>query len=194
MAGGQSRRLGRNKAVEPFEGQPLMLRVAGRLSTLCDELVVVLADASKAGEMPIPAGARVAQDEYPNKGSLGGIYTGLHHAANPWAIVVACDMPFLNTGLLAHLLSLREGSDAVVPVVEGRPEPTHAVYGKACLPAIRGRIERDSLKIAGFFEDVRVAYLPEQEVRRFDPELLSFFNVNNQEDLDRALGLAKEGR
>ena len=194
MAGGQSRRLGRNKAVQPFEWQPLMLRVAGRLSTLCDELVVVLADASKAGEMPIPAGARVAQDEYPNKGSLGGIYTGLHHAANPWAIVVACDMPFLNTGLLAHLLSLREGSDAVVPVVEGRPEPTHAVYGKACLPAIRGRIERDSLKIAGFFEDVRVAYLPEQEVRRFDPELLSFFNVNNQEDLDRALGLAKEGR
>ena len=194
LAGGQSRRLGRNKALEPFHGQPLMARVAARLAQLCGELVVVVADLGKAAGLPVPPSAGVTADLYPGKGSLGGIYSGLHAAANPWAVVVACDMPFLNVALLRHMLSLREGHDAVVPVVEGYPEPAHAAYSRACLEPIRRRLERDQLKIAGFFDEVRVRYLPEDEVRRLDPDLLSFFNVNTQEDLDRALALAREGR
>ena len=194
LAGGQSRRLGRNKAVEPFDGQPLMSRVADRLAQVCGELLFVVAEESKASELPIPAGARVTADLYPGKGSLGGIYSGLHAASNPWAIVVACDMPFLNLDLLRHMLSQRHTCDAVVPMVEGRPEPTHAAYSRGCLPAIQKRLERDELKIAGFFDEVRVTYIPEEEVRRLDPDLLTFFNVNTPEDLERALALAREGR
>ncbi|MEE9284202.1 MAG: molybdenum cofactor guanylyltransferase [Dehalococcoidia bacterium] len=194
LAGGRSRRLGRDKRLEPFDGQPLLARVMARLGRVCDELVAVVADASDDRGLPMAPGARVTADLYPGKGSLGGIYSGLAAASNTWALVVACDMPFLNIPLIEHMLSLRAGHDVVVPVVDGRPEPTHAVYSKVCEPAIRHRLERDELKIIGFFDDVRVRYVPEEEVRRFDPDLLTFFNINTQADLERALALAREGR
>ena len=111
-----------------------------------------------------------------------------------WGVVVACDMPFLNIALLKHMLSLRERFDAVVPVLDGRPEPTHALYSKACLPHIERRLQAGDLKIARFFDDVSVRYVSQEEVDAHDPDHLSFFNVNTQSDLDRALALAAQGR
>ena len=194
LAGGASRRLGRDKRLEPFNGEPLLSRVMARLGSVCEELVAVVADASVESGLPVAAGTRIVEDRYPGKGSLGGIYTGLSAASNPWIFVVACDMPFLDTKLIEHMLSLREGHDVVVPVVAGRPEPTHAAYAQACLAPIRDRLERDELKIVGFFDDVRVRRIPEDEVRRYDPDLLTFFNINTQGDLDQALALARAGR
>jgi molybdopterin-guanine dinucleotide biosynthesis protein A len=190
LAGGQSRRLGRDKAVEPFWGQPLIRRVIDRVAPVTQEIVVVVADAARGQSLPLESRHRVAVDRYPGGGSLGGIFSGLAAARHPWALVVSCDMPFLNPSLLRHMLSLRQDADAVVPVVDGRPEPTHALYFKACLPHIEARIQAGELKISGFFDQVRVRYLAEDEVRRFDPEGLSFFNVNTPEDLARALALA----
>ncbi len=192
LAGGQSRRLGRDKALEPFAGAPLITRVLTRLGEIAERLLVVVADESRAAELPLSEDVRVATDRYPGKGSLGGIYSGLDAASTPWTVVVACDMPFLNVRLLEHMLSQREGHDVVVPVIDGRPEPTHAAYSRACLPAIQRRLERDELKIIGFFEEVRVAYVPEDEVRALDPDLRSFLNVNTQSDLEQALALARE--
>ena len=131
---------------------------------------------------------------FPNKGSLGGIFTGLTAARGEWGIVVSCDMPFLSVELLRHLLTLREGFDAVVPVLNGYPEPTHAVYSKVCLDPIERKLLADDLKIDRFFGDVRVKLVTEEEINRFDPEHRSFFNVNTQQDLDRALAMAAEGR
>ena len=88
--------------------------------------------------------------------------------------------------------TLREGYDVVVPVLDGRPEPTHALYVKACLEPMQRRLEQDMLKITGFFPDVRVREVPEDELRRYDPNLLSFFNINTQEDVDRAEALAAQ--
>ncbi len=192
LAGGKSRRLGRNKLVEPFEGAPLIARVIERLRPVCSEIVVVGAEPGAAADLPIPDEARTAFDLYPDKGSLGGIYSGLAKATNGWSLVVAGDMPFLNTGLIEYMAGLTDGCDAVVPRVEGRPEPTHALYAKECLTPIHDRLERDELKIARFFDDVRVRFIEESDVRRFDPDLLSFFNVNTQDDLDRAAALAAE--
>ncbi len=189
LAGGLSRRLGRDKAVEPVGGQPMISRVMARLSEVSDETVVVVNEAGRAAALPIPESARVVVDAYPGKGSLGGIFTGLS-AADGWAFVVSCDMPFLNTGLMAYMSSLRDGCDVVAPVVGGRPEPTHALYSKACLPHVRQRLEADELKITGFFEEVRVRRVSEEELDRFDPQRLSLFNVNTQDDLDRARRLA----
>jgi molybdopterin-guanine dinucleotide biosynthesis protein A len=193
LAGGQSRRLGRDKAVEPFGGEPLIRRVIGRVERAVrpSGVVVVVADAERGEALPLGDEHRTAVDVFPDCGSLGGIYTGLDAAASDWSLVVACDMPFLAAPLLAHLVGLRGGWDAVVPVVEGRPEPTHAVYSRRCLPAIEARLRAQELKISGFFEDVAVRYVPEDEVRRFDPDLLSFFNVNRPEDLARALEMAQ---
>lgn len=193
LAGGLSRRLGRDKAVEPIEGQPLVGRVMDALSGIADELVVVVNTPQRGRELPLRDSAVVAVDIYPNAGSLGGIFTGLSSASNQWGIVVACDMPFLNLDLLSYLLSFRESHDAVVPVLDGRPEPTHAAYSKVCLSAIEARLEANDLKIARFFDDVRVKYVSQRRVEEIDPRRRSFFNVNTEEDLARARLLAREG-
>lgn len=193
LAGGLSRRLGRDKAVEPIEGQPLVGRVMDALSGIADELVVVVNTPQRGRELPLRDSAVVAVDIYPNAGSLGGIFTGLSSASNQWGIVVACDMPFLNLDLLSYLLSFRESHDAVVPVLDSRPEPTHAAYSKVCLSAIEARLEANDLKIARFFDDVRVKYVSQRRVEEIDPDRRSFFNVNTEGDLARARLLAGEG-
>jgi len=165
-----------------------------RLDTLTDETVVVVNTEARGEELPLPKDAKAAVDMYPDSGSLGGIFTGLAAATNDWGVVVACDMPFLNAALIKHMITLREGYDAIVPVIDGYPEPTHALYSKACLPHIERRLKARQLKIAGFFDDVRVRYVGADEIDRFDSERLSFFNVNTPEDLSRALTLADEGR
>ena len=193
LAGGQSRRLGRDKAVEPFHGEPLIRRVIRRAvaAVAAGEVVVVVASPERAAALPLEPAHRAAVDVFPGGGSLGGIYTGLEASATEWALVAACDMPFLSAPLLEYMAGLREGYDAVVPVVEGRPEPTHALYARRCRPAIEHKLRAGELKISGFFDEVAVRYVAEDEVRRFDPELLSFFNINRPEDLTRALELAR---
>ena len=194
LAGGRSRRLGRNKALESIGGQPLVRRVIDRVSQVCDEVVVVVADRDQGAALPLEEHHRVTIDRYPNGGSLGGIFSGLSAASQEWGLAVACDMPFLNLDLLRRMLSCREGVDAVVPVLEGRPEPTHAIYSKTCLPFMEQRLRDGDLKISKFFDEVRVAYVPEEEISSLDPDYLSFFNVNTAEDLDRALALVAQGR
>ena len=193
LAGGRSRRLGRDKAVETIAGQALIARVLDSLSHVAQELVVVVNDHERARELPLPGSVVTAVDIYPDTGSLGGIFTGLTASSNRWGIVVACDMPFLNLDLLEHLLAFREGHDLVVPVIDHRPEPTHAAYSKVCLPAIETRLRANDLKIAKFFDDVRAKYVSQRRVEEIDPGGLSFFNVNTEEDLTRARMLAEEG-
>lgn len=190
LAGGRSRRLGRDKAVEPFGSQPLIGRVIELVQSLTDEIVVSVADSARAAALPLEEAHQIAVDIYPEGGSLGGIYAGLNAASSEWGLVVACDMPFLNRQLFEYMLTQRAGYDAVVPVPGDFPEPTHALYSRVCLPHIEARLKANNLKISGFFDDVRVRYINEDEVRGFDPELHSFFNVNSPEDLDRARALA----
>ncbi len=194
LAGGQSRRLGRDKAVELLSGQPMIRRVLERVAGLTSENIVVVADRTRGDALPLLDNTRVVLDVYPGMGSLGGIFSGLAAAENGWVMVTACDMPFLNPDLLGYLLTLREGADVVAPVVEGRPEPTHALYSRECMPFIEERLRAEELKITGFYGGVRVRYVEEGEIRRFDPELLSFFNVNSPQDLERARKLAAKGR
>lgn len=194
LAGGLSRRLGRDKALEPFGGEPLISRVIRRLATLTDETIVVVNSKARATELPLPTGAKTAVDIYPDSGSLGGIFTGITAASNEWGFVVACDMPFLNTALIKHILSLRHNHDAVVPMLQGYPEPTHSAYSKKCLPHIQRRLETGQLRIARFFDEVRVRYVQDDEIDALDSDRLSFFNVNTPDDLARALSLVKEGK
>jgi molybdopterin-guanine dinucleotide biosynthesis protein A len=106
-------------------------------------------------------------------------------------VVVGCDMPFLSTRLLAQLVAESGEVDAVVPRVGGRPEPLHAVYARACLAAIRPRVEAGQLRIVGFYEDVRVRYVEEPALRAVDPELRSFRNVNTAELVREAMGIVE---
>ena len=187
LAGGMSRRLGRDKALEPFEGESLIQRVISRMRQVGRSLLVVVNHPERAAELDLPDDIHAATDRYPGMGSLGGILTGLMAAPTEWSTFCACDMPFLSPRLYQRLLSQRQGYDAVVPVIDGRPEPTHAVYSRACIEPIRKRVIAQDLKISSFFGDVRVRLVPEDEVRLSDPDLRSFFNINTEKDLETAL-------
>ena len=182
--------------MEPFGNETLLRRVMRRASaaTGSADVVAVIANDEQKDRTPPDIPHRLAVDAFPGYGTLGGIYTGLQAARNEWALVVACDMPFLSAPLLGYMAGLREAVDAVVPVIGNRPEPTHALYSRQCIPAISERLQTGQLKAAGFLESVRVRYVGEDEARRFDPELLSFFNVNRPEDLARAVEIAAQER
>ena len=174
LAGGGSRRMGRNKALMPLAGRRLVDRVLAVLGGVVDDLLMV----TNSPELYADLGLRMVPDVVAGKGALGGIHSAIHHAAAPHCLVVACDMPFLNAGVLRYLVDQRADYDVVVPNAEGRPQPLHAVYGKACLQPIARRLETDRLHVVGFFPDVRVREVSAQELAVFDPEGLSFRNLN----------------
>jgi len=137
-------------------------------------------------------GLPMVQDVYPDRGSLGGIYSGLRAAPGQAALTVACDMPFLHPEVL-KLVAERSGEgDVVIPRVGDQLETLHAAYGKACLPHIEERLLAGKLKIIGFFEKVRVVEITEADVARFRDPRLVFMNVNTPEELDRARELMAE--
>ena len=192
LAGGESRRLGRDKALERIGDQTLIERVVGCVAPVSAEVIVVVASPPKAAALPLPAEVRVVSDRYPRCGSLGGILTGLSASREPWILLVACDMPFLDPRLMRRLMAMRRGVDAVVPCLEGRPEPLHALYSKACLEPMERMLQGGLLKIAPLFEMVRVRYVDERTIDRIDPNHRSFFNVNSPADVEEALGLLSE--
>jgi molybdopterin-guanine dinucleotide biosynthesis protein A len=191
LAGGSSRRLPRNKALERIGGRALIGRVIDTLVPLTTEVLVVVARPKQATALPLPSSVRVVTDRYPGRGSLGGVFTGVEASAEPWSVVVACDMPFLNVDLLRHMVGESADVDAVVPCLKGQPEPLHALYSKACLAPMRRRLEEGELKIASLFERVTVNYVDEATIDRIDPGHLSFFNVNTRGELDEARRLAQ---
>ncbi len=204
VAGGASRRMGRDKAFIDFDGVPLIARVLERVQPLCTEVTIVANDQPAYAQFGVP----VIGDLYPGKGSLGGTYSGVLAAREQYVLAVACDMPFLNTELLKYLISLAPQFDVVIPraadLVTKTPraeklrkrqrllakqvdlQPMHAVYAKTCLPAMEARIREGDLRLIGFHDDVRVHVVEPAEVDRFDPQHLSFFNANTPEDLEVA--------
>src|SRR5512143_2225483 len=138
LAGGQSRRMGRDKALIDYQGRPIIARVIDTLRVLSDDILVV----SNRSDLYGSFGARVVPDYEPPCGPLGGIAAGLQAAVHPLAVVVACDMPFLNVTLLRRLIELAEEYDAVVPQMGDEFEPLHAVYRRECHDPIARRLER----------------------------------------------------
>jgi molybdopterin-guanine dinucleotide biosynthesis protein A len=193
LAGGASRRLERNKALERIGGQTLIERVIDSLLPLTTEVLVVVGEPEQATAFHLPPAVRAVSDRYPGRGSLGGIFTGVDAAAERWSLVVACDMPFLNRDLLRYLMDETSGVDAVVPRLEGQPEPLHALYSKACLAPMEQMLQAGQLKIAPLFEAVRVRYVDEGAIDRIDPGHLSFFNINAEADVEEARRLLEEG-
>jgi molybdopterin-guanine dinucleotide biosynthesis protein A len=98
---------------------------------------------------------------------------------------VACDMPFLSGGLIRHMVEVREDFDAVVPRMGWMLEPLHALYSKQCLPLIEEAVMKDEHQIIKCFAAMRVRFVDEEELRLWDPELRSFFNINKPQDLPR---------
>lgn len=190
-AGGKSSRMGADKSFVDLLGQPMIEHILARVAHLGQsETILITNKPAEYAHLKLP----VYTDVLPDKGSLGGIYTAIHHSTTDYTLVIACDMPFINPDLLRYMIGLiaaPEGLyDVIVPRVEGYPEGLHAIYRKTCLPFIRERLDADRLKIIGFYEQVRVRYLDEPEYLPLDPRKLSFLNINTPEELEAARRLA----
>jgi molybdopterin-guanine dinucleotide biosynthesis protein A len=191
LAGGKSSRLGRSKLLETIEGKSLIQWVVDRLATFSTEIIIATAQGEA---IPCSSTVRIktVADIYPEKGPLGGIHSGLAASPGSQAIVVSCDTPFLSVSLLKYMTQFCPAFDIVVPRIKDEVEPLCAVYAKNCLAPIQELLERDKRQIRRLFNMVKVKYVEEDEINSFDPEHLSFFNINSQDDLDKARKLAAE--
>jgi molybdopterin-guanine dinucleotide biosynthesis protein A len=188
LAGGQSKRMGRDKAFLEVGGRFVIERVLERLNSLSDDLFISANDPEKYTRFGLP----IISDIYPDKAALGGLYSVIHAARYPRILVVACDMPFLNIGLLQYLISPALTADVVIPLINPpQPETLHAVYSKNCLPAIEQRLQANQLRLIGFFDDVSVRYVERDKVAEFDPQFHSFINMNTPEDWQKVQDIAR---
>lgn len=189
LAGGESKRMGQDKAFLQVGQQAVIERVLERVGPLTDDLFISTNLPEKYKEFNLP----LVGDVYPNKAALGGIYSAIHAARHPQVLVLACDMPFLNVELLKHLISLAPTADVIAPLIAPpQPETLHAVYSKNCLSAIEPRLKAGRLRVIGFFDDVSVRYVERDEVSRYDPDFYSFINMNTPEDYQRVNRLAEK--
>jgi molybdopterin-guanine dinucleotide biosynthesis protein A len=191
QAGGESRRMGRDKALVPFLGYPLIERVLARVRPLADELLITTNHPAEFRFLKVP----LITDRIPNRGALGGLFTALSTARNPLVAVVACDMPFVNPEILVAASDLlhKNKIDAVIPKTAQGAEPFHAVYrAQTCLPAIEAALHKNQWRADAWFPAIHVLFLSSEEIYRFDPLGLAFFNINTNEDLVQAECLAQE--
>lgn len=189
QAGGQSTRMGEDKALKPFLGRPLIQRVVEQLGPIADEIIVTTNRPADYGFLNL----RLVSDLKPGRGALGGLYTAIASATQPIVAVVACDMPFASASFLeaASRLLVQEEADVVIAKSNEGYEPLHAVYlRETCLPAIESSIEADQWRVIAWFPQVKVRVLTSAEVSRFDPTGLAFWNVNTPEEFAEAERLA----
>jgi len=177
--------MGRDKALLPVDGRVLVEVIAGRLREAALDPLLVVTNAPEGFAHLADAGFRTAGDALPSGHPLAGVYTGVLHANGP-AFVCACDMPFLNPALIRYLAALADDADVVIPRHSRGYEPLHAVYTPACLAAMRRCVARQG-PTTGFFDEVRVRAVEEDELRRLDPTLASFENINTPAEYAAAL-------
>jgi molybdopterin-guanine dinucleotide biosynthesis protein A len=189
MAGGRNTRYGGLKAFAEVGGVPIVQRVLSALRSVSDDVVMIANDPDAYAQLGLP----MRSDAVTSGAALAGLMTALQWSEQrscDGIVTVACDMPFANEELLAELVRVAdvEAADVVAPESGGRRgvEPLCAFYRNTCINAIAAAIERDDLRMIGFYDDVKAVQLPLDVVRRFgDPSIL-FMNVNTPEDLEAA--------
>lgn len=175
LAGGESRRMGRDKSLLPIDAVPMIRRVGDVLEKMFPEVLVI----AEAGAPYERMGFSVVADIHPGNNALGGLYTAVAAAGASHVFVTGCDMPLLRPALISGIASMVEGRwDVVVPVRDARPEPLCAFYGKKCEAPIARSISRGALKMVGFHPEVRVRRVEEAAWRLWDPDAASFLNAN----------------
>ena len=183
--------MGQDKALMPFLGRTLLERVMKRVSSLGDDLFITTNHPSKYQGYGVP----LFRDVMPGKGALGGLLTALSSAQNPFLVVVACDMPFVNRDLLALAVDRLQSHhvDVVIPHTKKGYEPFHAAYRlETCLPAIKAALNSGERRLISWFPAVKVSSINEDVLMEFDPRQVAFWNVNTTEDFQNAEKLAIE--
>jgi molybdopterin-guanine dinucleotide biosynthesis protein A len=179
LSGGKSVRMGENKAFIEIDGVPIIHRIYTLFKELFQETIIV----TNQKELFLNFDSRIYTDLLPNKGALGGLYTGVFFSNFPYSFCVACDMPFINKSLVQYLIKNTEGYDVIVPQTKDGLQPLHAIYSKNCLDSIQKTIEGGKYKILDFYPLVKVKIIKEEDFGFLDPLRESFINVNTPEEL-----------
>ena len=179
LVGGKSSRYGSNKALVKINGVPLIERVIGVMGHVFENLILITNTPDEYAHLGLP----MHEDIIKGLGPIGGLYTGLAAIPDDAGFFVACDMPILNHDLIHYMVKERGPSDAVVPRIKGMMEALHALYSKECLSSIKRLIDSQEYQIIRIFNEVSVRYIDEDEIRRFDPDLRCFININKPEEL-----------
>lgn len=182
LAGGKSERMGVDKASLVI-GQKMMIEhVVYRLKGIFSQVMVVTKDHSFGN-----LGVRICKDLIHGSGALVGIYSALKEATTQHCFVVACDMPYLEPALVKWMVKSCGDFDAFVPKIGSSIEPLFAVYSKGCLEHIARRLAAGDYRVRGFFQDVNTGYASEKDIRKIDPELRSFTNINTRSQLQSVI-------
>jgi len=191
LAGGKSRRMGEDKRVILVGQRTLFERSCAVLCDVFEHVCVVIAQDSQSLQADVP----VVRDLLPDCGSLGGLYTGLRWAKTQHIFLTACDMPFLNPDVVRYMVQLKDQADIVIGRWATRLQPTHAVYGRGCLPVIEEMINLHNKKIHSMIDHsaLRVRVIAEVEIRQIDHDGRSMFNVNTPSDLEQARSVHDPG-
>ena len=181
LAGGQSSRMGSNKALLPYKGGRFIEAIHRQFTELFDEVLLVTNNPEQYDFLP----CRKVGDVFPGMGALAGIHAGLYHAGHPAIFVVACDMPYLNGELIRHMATQADPGGVLIAESPKGLEPLHAVYGKGCLAAIEATLLSGQKRIVSFFGRTNVNRVNFGEVALFDPEFDTFRNINTPADYYR---------
>jgi molybdenum cofactor guanylyltransferase len=201
LAGGRSRRMGRDKALVLVGGQPLVTRATFALADVCSRVLVVANDAQNLADVDLPPNASIIADTVPFQGPLGGLATALAAAETEWVFAVGVDMPFLSADVLRVLWKeLREvksrqqldAVQAVMPTSDAGPEPLLSLYRTNSLTAVRNALAEGSRRVVDLSSRIHVLSVPIEVLKRVDPNLDSLINVNTANDLESARDVANE--
>lgn len=178
---------GVNKALLEVGGKPVIDRILDAIASRADEVVLVANDTS-LDHLRLPT----VLDAEPHAGVLPALLTGLEASSAELCLVLACDMPFVQPALIDHLFEKLGPCEVAIPHVEGQFQPMHAVYQRQrCSAAIRDALARGDRRMISFLDEVRSCSVDEASLRPLDSELLSFFNINTPDDLERAQTIAE---
>ena len=174
-----------------ISGKSLFNHVLHVLESVFSEIIIVVATISSVVDQ---MKHRVVTDLIPDKGSAGGLYTGLTFSSNPQVFAVACDMPFLNPAVIQKVCSLSSSTDVTMVKLSNGLHPMHSVYSKQCLPVLRRMIKADQLRIQDLLlqKDLKTKILGQEVVQEIDPQFKSFLNVNTPADLEVAERLIRQ--
>jgi molybdenum cofactor guanylyltransferase len=182
LAGGDSQRMGRDKASLLLGEQTLLQRVIATMQQVFPRVIVSVRQPRPGIDLPQVC------DKQLNAGPLSGLAASLGHVTTPWAFVVACDMPFVEPAMVELLGNYRSQYQAVVPVVHGHPQPLTAFYASSCMGKIRANLAvggKNSLRAV--LEQLQVRYVEETELLEADPALRSFFDLDTPQDVANAM-------
>ncbi|MDQ7781886.1 MAG: molybdenum cofactor guanylyltransferase [Desulfomonilaceae bacterium] len=185
LAGGGSRRMGGiNKALLQVGGRPIVERAAIVLREILPEVLLITNSPQEYEFLGLP----MFRDLIPGRGALGGLYTGLNKCSSDRALLVGCDMPFLNKAVVSYMIKLAqtEYHDILIPRVKSKLQPMHAIYSRRCLVPIEDHMNCRDLRILDFFHLVDVQEIPETDLYPYDPDCRFVMNINTPRDLERA--------